>query len=294
MRLRGGGITRSITVRRIASAASASSGRSRSTARASRRSRSSATARSAGPSCTSCASASARPRPCASAAPTASRRRPRRRRPRPRPDPAGVARCPAAATLTPDGRHRPDPPLRAPPLERGPDPRRRRRRGRRRARPAAPSSPRPCHAARLPPDPGRPRLEDAVDGPARAARAADPRRGPWRSASARRRSARSTSSTSTTPPISRCAGRSPGSAATTTSSSTATGSPASRPRSGRTRTIVDGDAKVLLDRVRVDRRQGRPRPDDDPARGALSGLRLGAQPGLRDPRPPRRDPGARA
>ena len=44
MRLRGGGITRSITVRRIASAASASSGRSRSTARGSRRSRSSATA----------------------------------------------------------------------------------------------------------------------------------------------------------------------------------------------------------------------------------------------------------
>ena len=29
--------------------------------------------------------------------------------------------------------------------------------------------------------------------------------------------------------------------------------------------IVDGDAKVLLDRLRIGRRQGRPRPDDDPA-----------------------------
>ena len=48
----------------------------------------------------------------------------------------------------------------------------------------------------------------------------------------------------------------------------------------------------LLDRLRVGRRQGRPRPDDDPARGPLPGLRLGAQPGLRDARPPRRDPGA--
>ena len=47
----------------------------------------------------------------------------------------------------------------------------------------------------------------------------------------------------------------------------------------------------LLDRLRVGRRQGRPRPDDDPARGPLPGLRLGAQPGLRDARPSRRRSG---
>ena len=47
---------------------------------------------------------------------------------------------------------------------------------------------------------------------------------------------------------------------------------------------------LLLDRLRLGRREGRPRPDDDPPRRALSRLRLGAQPGLRDARPPRRDP----
>ena len=57
--------------------------------------------------------------------------------------------------------------------------------------------------------------------------------------------------------------------------------------------IVDGDAKVLHDRLRLGRRQGRPRPDDGPARGPLPGLRLGAQPGLRDARASRRDPAAR-
>src|SRR4029077_5697453 len=40
--------------------------------------------------------------------------------------------------------------------------------------------------------------------------------------------------------------------------------------------------------------EGRPRPDDGPAGGALSRLRLGAQPGLRDPGPPRRHPRPRA
>ena len=45
--------------------------------------------------------------------------------------------------------------------------------------------------------------------------------------------------------------------------------------------IVDGDAQGLLDRLRVGRGQGRPRPDDGAARRPLPGLRLGAQPGLR-------------
>ena len=99
MRLRGGGITRSITVRRDRVAASASSGPSRSTARASRRSRSSATASPAAPSCTSCASASARPRPSASAARAAEPARGPAREPAPTHDPAdrrGRLRCPAA------------------------------------------------------------------------------------------------------------------------------------------------------------------------------------------------------
>ena len=57
--------------------------------------------------------------------------------------------------------------------------------------------------------------------------------------------------------------------------------------------IVDGDAQVLHDRVRLDRGQGRPGPDDDPPRGSLPGLRLGAQPGLRDPGASRRHPAPR-
>ena len=58
--------------------------------------------------------------------------------------------------------------------------------------------------------------------------------------------------------------------------------------------IVDGDAKVysiacasVVAKVVRDRMMAQ-------ARGALPGLRLGAQPGLRDARPPRRDPRARA
>ena len=50
----------------------------------------------------------------------------------------------------------------------------------------------------------------------------------------------------------------------------------------------------LFDRLRVGRRQGRPRPDDDPARRPLPGLRLGAQPGLCHPRASDGDPGAGA
>ena len=46
----------------------------------------------------------------------------------------------------------------------------------------------------------------------------------------------------------------------------------------------------LHDRLRLGRREGRARPDDDAPRGPLPGLRLGAQPGLRHPRAPRRDP----
>ena len=61
---------------------------------------------------------------------------------------------------------------------------------------------------------------------------------------------------------------------------------------------VHGDRRrrreVLHDRLRVGRGQGRPRPDDGPARGPLPGLRLGAQPGLRDPGASRRDPPPRA
>ena len=140
MRLRGGGITRTDHRPPHRVAASASSGRSRSTARASTRSRSSATARSAAPSCTSCASASARRPRSASAAPTA-RRRAGSRAPRDPARPAGS--FDSSGTLAVDGRHRPDPPPRAPPVERRADPRRRRRRGRGRARPAARSSRRP-------------------------------------------------------------------------------------------------------------------------------------------------------
>ena len=178
--------------------------------------------------------------------------------------------------------HRPDPPLRAPPLERRARPRRRRGRGRRRADLRRGRRGGRDHAARLPPDPRRPRLEDAVGGPARTARAADPgaRRGGRRRAP--RRSARSTSSTSTTPRTSRCAGRSPGSAATSTSSSTATGSPGFEAQVGPYTNDRRRRRQGLLDRLRVGRRQGRPRPDDDRARRPLSGLRLGAQPGLRD------------
>ncbi len=46
----------------------------------------------------------------------------------------------------------------------------------------------------------------------------------------------------------------------------------------------------LFDRLRVGRGQGRSRSDDGPARGPLSGLRLGAQPGLRHARTPAGDP----
>ncbi len=71
MRLRGGGITRSITVRALRTA-SAWSGPSRSTRRASTRSRSCATASLAGHSCTSCVTAWARRHPFGSAAASSS------------------------------------------------------------------------------------------------------------------------------------------------------------------------------------------------------------------------------
>ena len=77
MRLRGGGITRSITVRRIASrrrrradVQDQQPAHREDRGRPPRR-------RPAAPSCTSCASASARPRPSASAAPAASPAAPR-------------------------------------------------------------------------------------------------------------------------------------------------------------------------------------------------------------------------
>ena len=46
--------------------------------------------------------------------------------------------------------------------------------------------------------------------------------------------------------------------------------------------IVDGDAPRLLDRLRLDRGEGRARPAHGPPRGAPPGLRLGAQRRLRD------------
>ena len=275
MRLRGGGITRSITVRRIAS-----------------RRRRRADVQGQQPAHREDRGRPPRRRPPRAAVLPA---RPRRQGRDParapherltagatapadlrRPDPADPAGSFDSGRLRVDGSDRPDPPPRAPPLERGPRPGRRRRRGRGRADLRRGRRGRGDHAARLPPDPGRPRLQDAVGGPARAARADRSGRARWRSASAPRRSARSTSSTSTTPRTWRCAARSPGSAATTTSSSTATGSPGSRRTSGRTPNIVDGDAQGLLDRLRVGRGQGRPRPDDGAAGRALSRATAGS------------------
>ena len=73
---------------------------------------------------------------------------------------------------------------------------------------------------------------------------------------------------------------------TTTSSSTATGSSGSRRTSGRTRTIVDGDAKVysiacasVVAKVVRDRMM-------TALAARYPGLRLGAQPGLRHARAP--------
>ena len=54
-----------------------------------------------------------------------------------------------------------------------------------------------------------------------------------------------------------------------------------------------GRRQGLLHRLRLGRREGRPRPDDDLAGRAVPGLRLGAQPGLRHPRAPHGDPRAR-
>ena len=197
------------------------------------------------------------------------------------------------ATLGTDGRHRPDPPPRAPPLERGARPGRRRRRGRgrpdvRRGRRGGRD-----HATRLPPHPRRPRLEDPVGRRSASASPRSSAAAPSRSVSGRPRSARSTSSTSITPRTWRCAGRSPGSAATSTSSSTATGSPGSSTRSGRTRTSSTATRRS----TRSPARRSSPRSIRDrmmeKLRPALPGLRLGAQPGLRHAGAPRRDPGPR-
>ena len=54
-------------------------------------------------------------------------------------------------------------------------------------------------------------------------------------------------------------------------------------RSGRTRTSSMATPRSTR-LLRLGGGQGRARPDDVPARGALPGLRLGAQPGLRRPR----------
>ena len=139
---------------------------------------------------------------------------------------------------------------------------RRRRRGRRRTDLRRRRRRRRHHAAGLPPHPRRPRLEDAVRGPARAARAAHPRAGGRRR---RRRRVgprdRPAQHLSRHPPRHAPRDRA-ASAGTTTCSSTATGSPASRPHVGPYTAIVDGDAKVLHDRLRLGRGQGRPRPDD--------------------------------
>ena len=100
------------------------------------------------------------------------------------------------------------------------------------------------HAPQLPPDPGRPRLQDAAAPPSASGWPRSSGDGRSRSASGRRRWPTSTGSTSTTRPTSRCAARSPASATTTTCWSTATGSPTSSSRSGPYTAIVDGDARV--------------------------------------------------
>ena len=175
----------------------------------------------------------------------------------------------------------------------GPRPGRRRRRGRRRADLRRGRRGGGDHAAGLPSDPGRPRLQDPVGRPARAPRADHPRAGGRgrrrRGVGPRDRPAQHLSRDAPRDAPRDRAGRRP-------RARPGRRQPDRRVRGAR-RAVHEHRRRRrqgLLDRLRVGRRQGRPRPDDGAAVGSLSGLRLGAQPGLRDAGAPDGDPPAGA